>query len=342
MERDYWRQRQSETRYRMLFQVATDGVLVVDARSLQVLEANRAAEQLFGRPIDWLVGQAANAVVAPSARAAVDELFLTARTSGRPGEIRAPMASRDSMSLASTAVDISATPLRADDTQLLLVRARAAEPSATAHRLAELVERTPDAVVITDSHGRVLMANPAFAALCADAANGSRQRSTGTTGHTLIELLGDPKGLLPALLSEARRHGIAEQRALTVGHGEASGLDLEVSAALLAEGDQECLGLTMRRIDQRLTSLPPQVGELASAIDRLAGQVGIVSLPELVRETSDLAERHLIEVALARTQGDRMQAAHLLGINAESLWLRMRHHRLDDLGVHDRPPGLLN
>ena len=31
MEREYWQQRQSETRYRMLFQVANDAVLVVDA-----------------------------------------------------------------------------------------------------------------------------------------------------------------------------------------------------------------------------------------------------------------------------------------------------------------------
>ena len=47
MERDYWRQRQAEARYRMLFQVATDGVLVVDAedrlrfRPVTLLRADR-------------------------------------------------------------------------------------------------------------------------------------------------------------------------------------------------------------------------------------------------------------------------------------------------------------
>jgi hypothetical protein len=284
--------------------------------------------------------------VAPGARAAVEELFVTARATGRPGEIRAAIAPPPGQPTLALSVDISATPFRADDAQLLLVRARSsvasADPAGAGPRLVDFVERTPDAVVITDSHGRVLMANPAFTLLCEDAANGQLPRSASVTGQSLIELLGDPNAVLPSLLSEARHHGIAEQRTLPVGHARSAGLDVEVSAALLAEGDQECLGLTLRRIDQRLAALPPQVGELATAIDRLAAQVGIVSLPELLRETSDLAERHLLGAALARTQGDRMQAAHLLGIDAENLWLRMRHHGLDTRLPDSKPPGLLN
>jgi hypothetical protein len=45
LERDYWRQRQTEARYRLLFQVATDAVLVVDAATLTIIEANRAAAE---------------------------------------------------------------------------------------------------------------------------------------------------------------------------------------------------------------------------------------------------------------------------------------------------------
>jgi hypothetical protein len=186
------------------------------------------------------------------------------------------------------------------------------------------------------------MANPAFDALCADAANGSVPRHAAAVGHTLVELLGDPRGRLPAILAEARRVGIAEQRTCAVGRAPNVSIDVELSAALLAEGDQECLGLTLRRIDQRLAALPPQVAQLASAIDRLATQVGVVSLPDLLRETSDLAERHLIETALARTQGDLLQAATLLGIDAENLWLRMRHHGLGGAAPARKPPGLLN
>lgn len=342
LERDYWRQRQAETRYRLLFQAATDGVLVVDAHSGTILEANRAAAGLLRLGTGLAAGQLLSAGVAPPARAAVDELLRTTRTIGRPGEVRVAGA----LGQLAGALDISATPFSADDQLLLLVRVRAADGVGdgtgddTGARLADFVHRTPDAVVITDANGRVLMANPAFAQLCRDAAGGL---AVNPVGHVLAELLGDPAHQLPAILSEARHRGIADQRPASLGHSEAMRMDLEVSAALLAEGDQECLGLTLRRTDQRLALLPPQVGALAAAIDRLAARVGLVTLPELLQETADLAERHLIDNALRRSQGDRMQAAQLLGVTPENLWLRMRHHGLGR-AVPDggAPSGLLN
>lgn len=340
MERDYWQQRQNETRYRMLFQVATDAVVVVDAATLQVVEANRAASALLGVGGEMTPGQPITAGLVPGMQVAVDELLVTVRTRGRPGEMR----TRGALDASGRPMllDISATPFRADDTQLLLVRARTVDSDAhgTQARLADFVERTPDAVVITDTSGRVLMCNPSFQALCRSAVG---HRADGSiTGRALAELLGDPHGLLPVVLGEARRLGIAERRRLLAGLRAADGFDVEVSVALLADGDQECLGLTLRRVDERLSTLPPQVGELAAAIDRLAAQVGLVTLPELLQETTDLAERHLLQAALARTSGDRLQAAQLLGIGVDNLWLRMRHHGLDRAGMGITPPSKLN
>lgn len=326
MELDYWQRRQAEARYRQLFQVATDAVLVVDAATLCVLEANRAAALLFGRAGIEMCGQPASAGLGESARAAFEELLVTVRTRGRPGEIRTRGAF--DASGRPLLLDIAVTPFRAEDDQLLLVRARSvdADVHGAATRLADFVERSPDAVVIADSASRVLMANPAFLALCRAArpsvSNGN------PVGHTLVELLGDPRGQWPAVLAEARRGGLADMRRVAVGPAD-DPMALEVSIAMVADGDQECLGLTMRHIDQRLEALPPQVGELAAAIDRLAAQVGLSTLPELLQETTELAERHLLDVTLARTQGDRLQAAQLLGIGVDSLWLRLRHHGLD-------------
>ena len=50
MERDYSRLRHVETRYRLLFQVTSEAVLIVDAASHKVVEANPAAGQLLGEP----------------------------------------------------------------------------------------------------------------------------------------------------------------------------------------------------------------------------------------------------------------------------------------------------
>jgi transcriptional regulator PpsR len=335
MERDYWHRRQAEARYRQLFHVATDAVLVVDAATLSVLEANRAAAMLFGRPGAEMSGQPASAGLSGGARAAFDELLVTVRTRGRPGEIR----TRGALDASGRPLllDIAVTPFRADGDQLLLVRARAvdADVHGAATRLADFVERTPDAVVIADSAGRVLIANPAFLALCRAAL--PAQAHANPVGHALAELLGDPRDQWRGVLAEARRGGLADMRRVAAGVA-CDPLALEVSIAMVADGDQECLGLTMRRVDQRLEALPPQVGELAAAIDRLAAQVGLATLPELLQETTELAERHLLEAALARAQGDRLQAAQLLGIGADNLWLRLRHHGLDRSGGDPAAP----
>lgn len=48
MERDYWRLRQVETRYRLLFQMASEPVVILEGAIDKLEEANPAAQELFG------------------------------------------------------------------------------------------------------------------------------------------------------------------------------------------------------------------------------------------------------------------------------------------------------
>ena len=60
MERDYWRLRHVETRYRLLFQVASEAVLILDASTEKLEEANPAAYKLVGekaRAANWSLVQ---------------------------------------------------------------------------------------------------------------------------------------------------------------------------------------------------------------------------------------------------------------------------------------------
>ena len=89
MERDYWRLRHVETRYRLLFQMATEAVLIVDATTQKVLEANPAAVSLLGATERRMVGKSLlEGFDAPSA-AAIDELLAGVRIAGRADEVRA-------------------------------------------------------------------------------------------------------------------------------------------------------------------------------------------------------------------------------------------------------------
>ena len=242
-------------------------------------------------------------------------------------------------------VDISATPFLAAaegvSQLLLLVRLRTVEhlDGENARRLSEFVEQTPDAVAITDSSGRLQSVNPAFLALCAP----------GTTEHMLrgrglAEALGDPDRRLAVLVAQVRRNGIAAQVRAPIGvarRGWPQGgtQEVEVSAALLAEGDQECIGFILRRQLPWADAPLQSVDDLVMAVEGLVAQLGRVSLPELMAEASHLAEQHLISAALARAHGHLGTAAGALGVTADSLSQRLRRHGLAADG--DAPP-LLN
>jgi transcriptional regulator PpsR len=321
MERDYWQMRQAETRYRLLFQVATDAVLIADANSLRIVEANAAAGKLFDLAPEKLAGKPVTAGLERGTHGPVEETLASARVTGREAEVRARLAG------GRGEVHISATPFRAEGTTLLLVRARATakrakDDAGPAVPLGALVERTPDAVVVTDLEGRVLSANPAFLDL-AQLANEEQAR-----GRTLADWVGRPGSDLGTILGIVRKHGVARPLVTSVRGEHGASMEIELSAAAAAEGERECVGFIMRGVERRLGAAPRGAQDLATAVEQLTGLVGRVSLPELVRDTTDLVERHLIKAALELTGDNRTSAAELLGLSRQSLYVKLRRHGL--------------
>lgn len=300
LERDYWKLRQAQSRDRLLAQVASDAVMVVDAASLSVLDANPAALALFGD------GQ--------SLPGPIQELLAMARSTGRASEVRTRLGRGDT----GGQVDLSATPFRAHSSSgegalRLLVRARSAGIDAAGPE--------DDAVVVADSNGRVLMANAAFVALCQGATESQ------VSGQFLTDCIGDPERHLASLMADVRRDGLARAQSVRLGGGQASCFEVEVSASLLADGDQECVGLTLHRAASR-PGAAAAPDSLAGALLALVERVGQVPLVDLVSQAADLTERHAIEATLARVANDLGAAAAALSLDDKDL-----AHRLRRLGI---------
>lgn len=308
LERGYWRARQAESRYRLLFQVATDAVLTADARSLRVIEANRAAASLLGAGV-VLAGRAAPELFDRSSRAVLQELLLNATSSGRPAEIHVRLPG------AQGTAAVAATPFRAGDGLRLLLRVRCeghTEPSAAldAHRhLVQMVDGTRDGVVVTDSSGRILAANPAFLVL----AEGVSEDDV--RGRPIEGWLGRIESDVAALLAGAHQHGIAHLVRSSVRRRDGRNLDVDVTAALLVDGEQECFGFTIRTCEQRTE--PRAALDLALAA--LDERIGELTLAELLTQSKRLIEQRLMHSAMARAQGDAGAAAAMLGIAVEHL-----------------------
>lgn len=287
LERGYWQARQAEARYQLLFQVATDAVIVVDGETLAIIEANQAAANLLDASAEQLQGRHASAGFEHHSRGAVNELLANARTTGQSGEIRARLQGTQ----ASTSV--VATPFRADDAMRLLVRMRAIDAPGTSgalsQTLARLVDDASDGVVVTDSSGRIQIANPAFVALLGVH---SEAELRGRPLMNWINLADQP---LAALVAKVRRDGIARRIESWVRHGTAQSSQVDISAALLTEGDQECIGFTIRALPR--TGIPPafeaNAGDalsmlLSAGIEALGARLGEAALASVVRDAAAL------------------------------------------------------
>jgi transcriptional regulator PpsR len=320
LERDYWQRREAESRYRLLFQVAGDAVLVLDAETLAVLEANPTAAAMFDDDVQPLPGSLLRERIDTGSRAVLDQLLLSARATGRAAEVRARLAS------SGAAIDVSATPFRAADRTCLLLRARSADAAAASPAPDGFFQQMPDAAVITDPSGRVRMANAAFVKLC-QAPDEQRLR-----GRPIADALGDTQHQWPVLLAQVRATGLVGRARVWLQLPGALPLLAEVSAGLLADDEQEGIGFTLRPLAEPASAEPGPVQSLSAGLDALVARLGEQTLPELLVQARSLAERHLIDAALTRAGGSLDGAAQLLAIPVASLMARMH-----TLGLAPRP-----
>jgi transcriptional regulator PpsR len=324
MERDYWRLRHVETRYRLLFQLAAEAILVVDSDTMKVMDANTAAGKLFGEPIDRLTGRTFPFGIAPDDLRAVSDALANARAVGKSGDRRVHL------TRGGDAYLISASTFRQDTSTLLLVRFSGVESqhhagdSGERSRIAALLEQSPDAFVITDVAGLVAYANRAFLDLVQLASDEQ------VRGELISNWIGRPGADFDVFLTMLRRHG-AVRLALTSARGaHGLGTEVEVSAAWLPDSDNPAIGFMLRDVGRRLAAGPQGARDLTRAVEQLTSLVGRVSLRELVRDTTDLVERHFIEAALELTDDNRTSAAEVLGVSRQSLYVKLRRHRLLD------------
>jgi transcriptional regulator PpsR len=327
LEKQFWQRRQNEARYRTLFQVASDGVAVLQAEDLSLIEANQAFGLALGLTDPARGGQPLAELLPLAMRAAVAELLYSARTSGLAGEIRVRAPENKGV------LDVAATPFRQGNERLLMLRLRRDEGapmgSPALAVMAEFVETTPDAVVMTDSSGRIQMANPAFLHLAGVTAENQ------ALGRLLPGMLGDAGGAWSGLIERANAAGIAARVRIRLSTAGQAPRWHEATATLMTEGEQACLGFTIRPLGPAALAPDALFPDLAD----IAVRVGKVPLPDLLSEVVLRAERLFVLLALQRAEGDRPLAAEMLGLGLSELAERLELHGLTGLEWVDPADG---
>lgn len=324
MERDYWRLRHMETRYRALFQVAGEAVLIVESGTGQLEEANPAAVALFGaetaRP-GWLVADG----FAPEDVPAVKLMLDGVRATGQNASMSAGLPGRAGKVL------VCASLFRYEKGAHLLLRVTTSEapgqaaPSGRDSLALKLLDQAPDAFVVTDPEGRVLAVNQAFLALA------QLPTELQARGLLLETWLGRTGVDLNVLISNLRQRG-AVRLFSTVMRGQSGVVtDVEISAVAVNNGDTPCLGFTIRDVSRRLSGESRADRALPRSVGQMTELVGRVPLKDIVRDTADLIEQLCIEAALELTHDNRASAAEMLGLSRQSLYVKLRRFNLGDL-----------
>jgi transcriptional regulator PpsR len=106
--------------------------------------------------------------------------------------------------------------------------------------------------------------------------------------------------------------------------------DVEMSAVAVTEGDMPCFGFSLHLVSRQRASQSKQEGGLLRSVDEFTRLVGKVPLKELVRESTDIIERLCIEAALQMNGDNRANAAEMLGLSRQSLYMKLHRYGIDD------------
>lgn len=320
MEREYARLRHAETRYRLLFHLAQEAVLIVSASKTRIVEANPAAGRLLGVQAEGLEGRPLSSVFDEAGWTKVRAQLSAVGVAGWADDVRAKLSD-------GVEIIVTASLFRQEGGSMLLVRLTPTEENAPlaherASSLLEVVAGIPDAFVVVDADRRIMHANSAFV----DMVQLATERQV--LDKPLDNWLGRPGVDVNIVMANLREHGTVRNFS-TVMRGEyGSSEPAEVSGVSAMNGKQPCFGFVIRSVPRHQTV--PAAGGLERSVEDLAELVGRVSLKEIIRETTDVIERRCIEAALEVSGDNRASAAQLLGLSRQSLYAKLRRYGLVD------------
>jgi transcriptional regulator PpsR len=315
LERDYLSLRQAEARYRLLFEMTAEPMVIVEADTRRVREINPAAAALFGSD-----GSAAgHGITALFAEAERERLvaFLGAAAAG------AAVSAITLVTGSGAAADVTARPFRQSGTAYLLLRVAgaAAAGDRDVADLTTIIERMPDAFVLADRKLNICAANAALVEMV-HAASVDQLR-----GRPLGDFLGRPGIDLDLIVAQLAENDVARNVATILRGLDGGREEVEVSAVRAgASGDH--YGFSLRVVARRLRDLPPGDRGLPRSVEQLTELIGRMPLKDIVRESTDLIERQCIEAALAYTSNNRASAAEILGLSRQSLYSKLHRHGL--------------
>ena len=340
IERDSWKLRAVETRYRLLFDAAAEALITLDRTGRQVLEVNPMAAGLLGlasRGRSAARGADLRSWLSDGAQSVFARLLERVRDHGGAPAVLLELADGKTTLLVRAsligsgedlAVLLQAVPAATAETpvggavaepgHVPAVPGAASAQNRADHIQAALIERSPDGHLILDRRGIILRANAAFV----DMAQAGSE--SAVLGESFGRWLGRRGVDLADLLASVERFGSVRLFSAHIVGSLDNEIEVEISAVGDRGQDTRLIGVSVRDVGRR------RWGREARSDAGLARRIGRAPLGTLVEETVAEVERTSVQAALALTGDSRTAAAELLGISRQSLEGKIKRHGLAD------------
>jgi transcriptional regulator PpsR len=316
-ERDYALHRATEIQFRVLFQHTADAVVIADAVSRRILDANPKAEDLLRRTSRQLAGSEFERLFPDTSARDLQDGFAAARAMGQA------LWPALSLRQGGTNVEVAAWLIRSSAQPQLLLRlvAEGGPPAVRFGARWEALRRLPEPLVATDQSLVITDANESFLDLVG-AATLQRVR-----GEPLSRFLGrNDLGLVLPRLKEG--DGV---RRVPVSVQDHHGIVVKGEASAASDRGATVVGYCFLLRSQAVPAPNAPGRSVFRAPDEMTGLVGRMPLREIVRETADIIEELCIEAALELTRDNRASAAEMLGLSRQSLYAKLRRYGLGNL-----------
>lgn len=327
MEREYWKLRYLETRYRLLLDASNDPVLLVKASDLSIIESNPSASRALGLPArgsESLENDALLDLVPEKERTRLEAMLLRVRDHGKAPALQIPFGQDRNNWF------VQASLVTSEQGLVFMVQLTASDTKKTeldeSAEFMQLVKRAPDAVVMLDDKGKILKTNQAFLEMVQMGAEASVE------GQQLSRWLGRPGADLRVLLGSVAQHGSVRLFSTSIQGELGISTEVEISAIGNEGEDHKRIALVLRDVGSRLPVTEHKVNNLGSQLGALSEQVGTSPLRDLVKDTVGILESHYIQAALEMTGGNRTAAAEILGISRQSLYAKLNRYDVSGEG----------
>jgi transcriptional regulator PpsR len=324
MERDYSKLRDVEMRYRLLFQLSSEAVLILDPAKQRVLEANPAGKDMFGAASDDIVGHTIAEIFSVESIPTLQAHLAAIRSGARTEEVPGQLVRGDQRVLVKVSL------FRQENATLLLMRILPVQTAAVPAvpdvktKLLRAVESAPDGFVVTDHEGAIITANAAFLEMA------QLHHEDHARGQSLDRWVGTSGVDLDVLTSNLRSRGSVRFFSTTMRGEAGSVTQVEISAVSVRNGGHPSFGYAIRNVGPRLHVETRAARQLPRSVEQLTELIGRVSLKDLVREATEVIERLSIEAALELTNDNRASAAEMLGLSRQSLYVKLRRYGIGD------------